>query len=784
MLKKITLLLLGILYLNLLPAQNLHCLFFAANEDKQIGKGVQVSLQKLRQQMGTVAEQTQLQYQEQVFINSNFSLAALDNALGSLNTSTQDVVLFYFIGHGVQSENSPYPDLVFLPSFRKNEVATNTRNLQDIYGSLSDNQNARLMIIVGEACNDRYSPVGAMGADIEAEDKEPRAEQFRNLFLQEEGSYILASSKPGQKSYMHREKGGLFTQAFVNAMNGVLADDDAATMQRFARRIKAETEKLTQKIEQEPLIEEKRPNFFSRILTVFLDWKTRRTLKKEIRDGNLENLEQVISDIHNPNSERDKLLRERFIEKRPVSFYVIKGIFTEANLNSSSMVRDSGQVLVDYCTAVYLYSEGMRSSRDYRILKDIEETNKKYGDVLGIEKEGGMVKWLGNRCNNYESYFTGEKDEVDDRIEALNAEIVRLEQEIGVDQRQILSLGEENRQKQEQIDQNLNEIASNQEYIRDNGNLSFQIPALPGSTSALRALDKLKRGEDLDESLNEEEKLWLASVRIKSEPNDSLVPNMTREQSLRAYRIGDYCSDEIVETAEAVMDLLLEQIDHVPFSYRPKIKVKLDVTGYADWRSAGRYKTIGVRVTPKENIDEFYMTKDSLRMPFSVAKGERRSITNEQLAFMRGYCAYETANSILRENNILQVEKRFSAIEQDPPETEEEKTGDLFRGVDVFFVVENAFGYLLERNDELTAANERTNNEIAANRRMITQLEEKIERNENRISELKQEILEAEKRKAQIESRLMDIQRGTDGQNIDSEIERRLQEIKTLQGKG
>jgi hypothetical protein len=259
---------------------------------------------------------------------------------------------------------------------------------------------------------------------------------------------------------------------------------------------------------------------------------------------------------------------------------------------------------------------------------------------------------------------------------------------------------------------------------------------------------------------------------------------MTREQSLRAYRIGDYCSDEIVETAESVMDLLLEQIDHVPFSYRPKIKVKLDVTGYADWRSAGRYKTIGVRVTPKENIDEFYMTKDSLRMPFSVAKGERRSITNEQLAFMRGYCAYETANSILRENNILQVEKRFSAIEQDPPETEEEKTGDLFRGVDVFFVVENAFGYLLERNDELSAANERTSNEIDANRRMITQLEEKIERNENRISELKQEILEAEKRKAQIESRLMDIQRGTDGQSIDSEIERRLQEIKTLQGKG
>ena len=131
--------------------------------------------------------------------------------------------------------------------------------------------------------------------------------------------------------------------------------------------------------------------------------------------------------------------------------------------------------------------------------------------------------------------------------------------------------------------------------------------------------------------------------------------------------------------------------------------------------------------------------------------------------------------NILRENNILQVEKRFTAIEQDPPKTEEEKTGDLFRGVDVFFVVENAFGYLLERNDELSAANERTSHEIDANRRMITQLEENIERNENRISELKQEILEAEKRKAQIESRLMDIQRGTDGQRMDSEIERRLQ---------
>lgn len=781
--QKITLLILGCLFFIPLPAQELHCIFFAATQDKQIGEGVSVSLQHLQQQMTIAAEQTGLNYRESVYTDSRFSATQLDEVLNNTTTSTQDVLLFYFIGHGVQDEVSSYPNLVFLPSFRKNEVATSTRNLKTIYDRLVEGQNARLMLVVGEACNDRYAPVGAMGLDLGADEKRPRQEQFRQLFLQEEGSYLLASSKPGQKSYMHREKGGLFTQAFINAMNTVLAENEPATMNRFMRRIRNETSKLTQKIEQEPLIEEKRPNFFSRLLTVFLDWKTRRTLKREIKDGNLENLEQILSEIHNPNSERDKLLREKFIEKRPVSFYVIKGIFTEANLNSSSMVRDSGQVLVDYCTAAYLYSEGMRSSRDYRILQDIEETNAKHGDPLGIEAEGGMVQWLGNRCTNYENYFTGEKEEIDEKIEALNAEIIRIEQEIGDDQRRILSLGQENKESEATINANLNEIQSNEDYIRDNGDLSFQIPALPGSTTAIRALEKLQRGENADEDLSEEDRLWLSGVRIKSEPNDSLTGNMTRAQSLKAYRIGDYCSEQIVETAEGVMSLLLKQIEEVPFSYRPKVRVKLDITGYADWRSAGRYKTIGIKVTPDSDINEFYMTKDSLRMPFSVAKGERKSITNEQLAFMRGYCAYETAVEILKRNNITQVEKRFTAIEQDPPANEEEKKGDLFRGIDMFFVVANAFGYLLERNDELRAENEEKRQSIEANRILIRQLEEKIARNENQISNLKQEIVEAEKRKAQIESRLIDIQRGSQGQPIDSEIERRLQEVKKLQGK-
>ena len=231
------------------------------------------------------------------------------------------------------------------------------------------------------------------------------------------------------------------------------------------------------------------------------------------------------------------------------------------------------------------------------------------------------------------------------------------------------------------------------------------------------------------------------------------------------------------------MGLLLDQIEHVPFEYRTKIKVQLAITGYADWRGANRKSSIGIRVTPKTDIDEFYINKDSLRMPFSVAKGERRSITNEQLAFMRGYCAFREAERILKANNILQIEKKFAAIEQDPPETEEEKTGDLFRGVDIFFVVENAFGYLLERNNTLSAENERVQNEIAANRQLIRELETRIELNEQKISALKLEILEAEKRKAQIESRLLDINRGTDGQEIDSEIERRLREVKNLQGK-
>ena len=304
------------------------------------------------------------------------------------------MLLFYFVGHGYEDENSTYPNLLF----NKNntltgaELSNNSRNLQDVFDYLADEKESRILLVIGEACNAPLDDVRenslSQAKILKRQIKE--SEQYQNLFLNGRGTYIITSSRKGQNSYTHPRKGGLFTQAFVNALNTTLEKETPATLEEFLNQIPVETEEIT-RIEQDPVIEDRdRPGFFKRIVLFFMDRKTKRIYNRELRDGNLQNLDRIVQGIYNQENETADSLRRKFLQKKPVSFYVTMAILGDANLTLNSHLRDTGRVLIDYCTAQELYS-GFRSERDYSILEKLESANAKHNDQLGIEEAAAFL---------------------------------------------------------------------------------------------------------------------------------------------------------------------------------------------------------------------------------------------------------------------------------------------------------------------------------------------------------------------------------------------------------
>ena len=104
-----------------LYAQTMHVIIFAATSDTEIGGGNTISYQNLLTEVDRVRINTGM---DVVFYpgNSNkpgkntpknFNTETANQVISAVNCEANDVVLFYFIGHGYQSILNETPNLIF-----------------------------------------------------------------------------------------------------------------------------------------------------------------------------------------------------------------------------------------------------------------------------------------------------------------------------------------------------------------------------------------------------------------------------------------------------------------------------------------------------------------------------------------------------------------------------------------------------------------------------------------------------------------------------------------------
>lgn len=227
MIKKFLLIVIGIFVSICVNSQTLHAIIFADTNDPSIGVYDKQDYINMTLEVNTIASATGMRLKKYFYEGSICSPMNLAKTLDNLRTLKDDVIVFYYSGHGVRSINdkSLYPQMCLGSHYEQNFFP-----LEKVLNAVKS-QPARLKIVIGDCCNSVGSGVAAKeyaskGATILT--KKP-INTYTNLFMNYEGTIIASGSQKGENSTTVSWKdgspaGGAFTVCFLTILQNAVSE--------------------------------------------------------------------------------------------------------------------------------------------------------------------------------------------------------------------------------------------------------------------------------------------------------------------------------------------------------------------------------------------------------------------------------------------------------------------------------------------------------------------------------------------------------------------------------
>lgn len=223
-----------------LHGRTLHSIIFANTANTGIGKSVDVDRVRMGVEIRTIARSIGYDLREYHYHGSadRFNPENLDKVLDNLACAPDDIVFFYYSGHGTRAEDeeTQFPEMCLYPNSSDFTRITQLYPLFDVYRKIR-RRNPRLAIVMGDLCNSVWKNYHR--ADFKADKRahtvlsKGTCGVYRNLFLNARGGAVLASSEPGFTSSTYsvwtgdgyRELGGYMTYAFLGALQDFVDND-------------------------------------------------------------------------------------------------------------------------------------------------------------------------------------------------------------------------------------------------------------------------------------------------------------------------------------------------------------------------------------------------------------------------------------------------------------------------------------------------------------------------------------------------------------------------------
>lgn len=207
-----------------LEAARLHSIVVADTTDFSIGVSAACDSNKIQEEMKKVAKYTELEHHEILITGQDVLPKNVFEAIRPLEIEEEDVVVFYFSGHGYRTEskeNNPWPNLYFT-------LAGEGIDLLGIC-NLLEKKNPRLLVVIGDVCNnivpENFAPNLVCKMFSIFNDEELLKANYQSLFLENQGTLIISSSEAGEYSWA-TTRGSLFTLSFLGNLNKVVKSED------------------------------------------------------------------------------------------------------------------------------------------------------------------------------------------------------------------------------------------------------------------------------------------------------------------------------------------------------------------------------------------------------------------------------------------------------------------------------------------------------------------------------------------------------------------------------
>lgn len=188
----------------------LHAILVADTKDTGIGSDI--DLENMTKQLTAIQQNTCLTLNKLSITGDAFTKQHVNNTLNQLSVQPQDVVIFYYSGHGANLGSGRWPSLKVGDKFLDFDQVTRTL----------ENKNPRLLISIADACNNF---IDESSNTPTRQVTSPKTENYRQLFLGYQGKIKASAAKHGQFA-AGGSQGGRYTNQFLDSLNKELAYAD------------------------------------------------------------------------------------------------------------------------------------------------------------------------------------------------------------------------------------------------------------------------------------------------------------------------------------------------------------------------------------------------------------------------------------------------------------------------------------------------------------------------------------------------------------------------------
>ncbi len=196
----------------------LHLVIVANTDDDLIGNTCVLDKDRNLKMFKDLAEFMGIGFDSKVIFGADFNKQNVANAVANLQPSPNDLVVFYYSGHGFNDPkaNRNYPNMALSNKSYEDAMAS-SMNIEDVY-DLIKRKGARFNLVLSDCCNNRPDDRAILSCDV------PRTrattlgwnlENCKALFMNPAPMSILATAaQRGEQSTGNTSYGGFYTSQF------------------------------------------------------------------------------------------------------------------------------------------------------------------------------------------------------------------------------------------------------------------------------------------------------------------------------------------------------------------------------------------------------------------------------------------------------------------------------------------------------------------------------------------------------------------------------------------